>query len=115
MAVCDHVFSKDPIACCGIRHQNMRHGANDFATLNNGTSAHALHNSSGPIYQSRVCDTDRKVLAALIGRANLFNTDLIPSDHIVIQCAVDIGSALLDLFLAGKWSRMLGRINSHFF
>jgi len=36
-----HVFNKNAIARCGIIYQNMGHGADELAVLNDWTAAHA--------------------------------------------------------------------------
>ena len=44
--VFEHRFGKNAIAACSIIYENMRHRTDQLTVLQNGATAHALHNAA---------------------------------------------------------------------
>ena len=45
--VFEHRFGKNAIAACSIIYENVRHRTDQLTVLQNGATAHALHNAAG--------------------------------------------------------------------
>ena len=60
-----HILQKDPVPRGGIVDENVGDRAHDLAVLNDGASAHALHDAPRNGQEIGVGDRDGKALGAL--------------------------------------------------
>lgn len=58
--VFEHRFGKNTIAACSIIYENVRHRTDQLTVLQNGATAHALHNAAGTCKQLRVGHVQHK-------------------------------------------------------
>lgn len=58
--VFEHRFGKNAIAACSIIYENVRHCTDQLTVLQNGATAHALHNAAGTCKQLRVGHVQHK-------------------------------------------------------
>ena len=50
LCFCKHILNKDAVATGGVVHQNVGHGADELAVLENGAAAHECVNIGPTMY-----------------------------------------------------------------
>ena len=69
-----HIFDKNSVPSRRVIYKNVRHGANQFTILNDGTAAHTLDNAAGTAQKLRICNLQQEIPAVGSGfRINFQN------------------------------------------
>ena len=71
----EHILNENAVSRCRIIYENVRHGSNDLAVLDDRAATHALDDAACGGKELRVGDADREALRALGIVANLRDLD----------------------------------------
>ena len=89
--VFEHRFGKNAIAACSIIYENMRHRTDQLTVLQNGATAHALHNAAGTCKQLRVGHVQHKGTCFLLAVcADALKLRIKQPHTLIVDCGGDL-------------------------
>ena len=89
--VFEHRFGKNAIAACSIIYENVRYRTGQLTVLQNGATAHALHNAAGTCKQLRVGHVQHKGTRFLLAVcADALKLRIKQPHTLIVDCGGDL-------------------------